>query len=269
VIRSWLLGRKFYCFIGLGGVHDEEPLLARRIGQSFMYALVVIAIGLLFEWQLQQAGINNEHVWQAFNGFVWAIFVLYFILLARLVHHRWRFVRENGLLLLIIVLGLPFLFNDAVLMGAIEQFRPVLAVLLMIPALRLLFVFFVDGRLLTSLYGAFVIVVFFGVLVAGVDPNIKTAWDGIWWAIATVSTVGYGDVVPVTLLGRAIGGVLVILGLGVFVVITANFLALILREGVHRKTPQAHPDEIKLLLAEIQSIQKSIKALQQCRDEKS
>ena len=73
------------------------------------------------------------------------------------------------------------------------------------------------------------IVGFFGLLVSGTDPNIKTAGDGLWWALATVSTVGYGDVVPTSILGRCIGAVLVMVGLGVFVVITANFLGIMWR----------------------------------------
>ena len=37
-----------------------------------------------------------------------------------------------------------------------------------------------------------------------------------WWALATLTTVGYGDVVPVTPLGKVLGGVVMLLGLGMF-----------------------------------------------------
>lgn len=40
--------------------------------------------------------------------------------------------------------------------------------------------------------------------------------SAMWWALATLTTVGYGDVVPVTTLGRAIGGLVMIFGLGMF-----------------------------------------------------
>jgi len=40
--------------------------------------------------------------------------------------------------------------------------------------------------------------------------------DALWWGVVTLATVGYGDVVPVTGLGRVLGGITVILGLGMF-----------------------------------------------------
>jgi len=40
--------------------------------------------------------------------------------------------------------------------------------------------------------------------------------DGLWWALSTVSTVGYGDIVPKTTFGRSVGAVLVFFGIGVF-----------------------------------------------------
>jgi voltage-gated potassium channel len=43
-------------------------------------------------------------------------------------------------------------------------------------------------------------------------PNILSAF---WWAIATLTTVGYGDVVPVTGLGKFISGIIALLGIGI------------------------------------------------------
>jgi len=254
-----LTRHNLYIFIGLGGVNKKESRSVRSIGYIFLYVIVFAAMGLLVEWQLQAEGKIDEDALLIFNWVIWLVFVSEFIVLLSLVKGRWRFVRENWLLPIIILLGIPFLLNYSAVMVVLRSLRPFLAVLLMLPALGMIGKFFADGRLLTTLFAALIIVVFIGLLVAGVDPNIENAWDGIWWALATVSTVGYGDVVPTSLLGRLIGGALVVLGLGVFVVITANFLAIVLRKEVTgMKREEIEVAEILREVSEIKESQKEV-----------
>jgi len=56
------------------------------------------------------------------------------------------------------------------------------------------------------------------------DANITSADDALWYSIATMSTVGYGDQYPVTDLGRLIGTLVIVIGVGVFGTLT-GFLA--------------------------------------------
>lgn len=53
------------------------------------------------------------------------------------------------------------------------------------------------------------------------NSNIKTAEDALWWAYATITTVGYGDKFPVTTAGRLIAAVLMTVGVGLFGTFTA------------------------------------------------
>jgi len=46
--------------------------------------------------------------------------------------------------------------------------------------------------------------------------KLGTMFQAMWWAVSTLTTVGYGDVVPVTELGRLFGGIFMIFGIGVF-----------------------------------------------------
>jgi voltage-gated potassium channel len=46
-----------------------------------------------------------------------------------------------------------------------------------------------------------------------VNPSINSMLDGIWWALVTITTVGFGDITPVTLLGRIIGAFLMVSGM--------------------------------------------------------
>ena len=53
--------------------------------------------------------------------------------------------------------------------------------------------------------------------------SIRTFGDALWWAAATLATVGYGDVVPVTVIGRLIAVVLMGCGLALLGAVTGSF----------------------------------------------
>jgi voltage-gated potassium channel len=51
--------------------------------------------------------------------------------------------------------------------------------------------------------------------------DFKTTWDGIWWAVETVTTVGYGDAYPTTVQGQIVAMVVMLFGIGFLSVLTA------------------------------------------------
>ncbi len=81
------------------------------------------------------------------------------------------------------------------------------------------------NELSTTLTASAIVIVMSGVMIAVLEPSIETPWDGIWWAWVTVTTVGYGDVVPETPQGRFFGGLVILLGIALFSMITAAFAA--------------------------------------------
>ena len=60
-----------------------------------------------------------------------------------------------------------------------------------------------------------------------VNETVTTYWDAAWWALCTVSTVGYGDIVPVTNAGRGVGAFLIIVGVTFFVGFMAVLVSVI------------------------------------------
>lgn len=63
----------------------------------------------------------------------------------------------------------------------------------------------------------------FGIVIRIVDPHtFKSIWLAWWWAIQTVTTVGYGDVVPDQAAGKAIAAILMLGGLSFLSVLTAT-----------------------------------------------
>ncbi|KHD84281.1 potassium channel family protein [Heyndrickxia ginsengihumi] len=64
----------------------------------------------------------------------------------------------------------------------------------------------------------------FGFAIHLIEPKtFPTVFDGIWWAVITTATVGYGDLYPVTFLGRMLGILLVLSGAGI---LSAYFVSL-------------------------------------------
>ena len=58
------------------------------------------------------------------------------------------------------------------------------------------------------------------------NPQVGSYGDALWWAICTVSTVGYGDIFPITALGRIIGAFLIIFGVMFFLAFTAGMVSI-------------------------------------------
>lgn len=69
-------------------------------------------------------------------------------------------------------------------------------------------------------------------------PNV---WLGIWWAAQTVSTVGYGDVVPTSVWGRVVAVVTMLLGVGIVSVVTAIITSTFIERARQERQEQAEP----------------------------
>jgi voltage-gated potassium channel len=74
-------------------------------------------------------------------------------------------------------------------------------------------------------------------------PDIGTA---LWWAASTVTTVGYGDVVPASTAGRVVGGALMFVGIGAFAFLTAVAASTIVGGEVGEQEQQIEREERRI-----------------------
>jgi voltage-gated potassium channel len=94
--------------------------------------------------------------------------------------------------------------------------------------------------------------------------TFPTVWLGMWWALQTVTTVGYGDVVPQQGLGRAVSSILLLGGLAFISVITATITSgfVALRE---RRAREAGEDPVMerldAIAARLERLEREVSAL--------
>jgi voltage-gated potassium channel len=155
---------------------------------------------------------------------IWALFVIEYFVKLYLAPERWRYVKTHILDLIIVVVPFfrPFrvarlvrlqvLLRVGVIGGeAVRRTRQVLTH---------------KGFHFVALFVA--ILIFLGaglVTVAEKHAHGATIHDygqGLWWAIVTVTTVGYGDRVPVTPFGQGVAVILMLVGIGLIGVLTAT-----------------------------------------------
>jgi len=122
-----------------------------------------------------------------------------------------------------------------------------------------------NSRRLRTIIGVLTLAIFvFGYIFYIAEPDIKTFGDGIWWALVTVTTVGYGDITPATTLGRFVAGTLMFFGLGLIATVTAIVSAKFVQNYVDHHTN----DDVLEKLQELESEIEKLKALEEDELEK-
>lgn len=193
------------------------------------------------------------------NALIWAAFAADLLYLARQASTVRMFVRERWLEIAIVLLSPPFILPAEV------------ASLRLLRVLRLVRLLAVVGRLHKGSGRALgrqglayigVLAAFFvfvgGVGIHELEPDrAPTVWEGIWWAIVTLTTVGYGDISPSTFEGRALAAVLMVSGLAVVGALAGSIGALFLGGEIG---PSKTDQQLDAVQAELQAIRSMLEA---------
>ncbi|HEY93977.1 MAG TPA: potassium channel family protein [Dehalococcoidia bacterium] len=214
----------------------ELPLLI------LSFAMIPLLVGPFF-WHLSP---EEESVFVALDVFVWALFAVDLIIKIVVTPKRLPYIKRHWLEVLVVVV--PF-------------FRP----------LRILRIFlfgsraWVGARRLVNIdfllvYGIGLVIISATIVATvegGEGASIHSFTDALWWAVVTITTVGYGDMVPVTVAGRAIAFVLMLGGIAFFSGVTANLASFLV------KGSDDSDDKILKLADEIKELKQEIAKLRQ------
>ena len=157
---------------------------------------------------------------------------------------RWKFVSSPlGLIDLLAVLPfwLAFLLPLDLRVLLVFRMGRFLKLARYSPAMRSLLDALYNER--RALFGCFVILIGATLLAASIMHVIErhaqpdkfgTIPDAMWWAIVTLGTIGYGDVVPVTALGRVVAAITIFVGL-IMVALPIGIVATAFADEIHRR----------------------------------
>ncbi|MBL4760361.1 MAG: potassium channel family protein [Mariprofundaceae bacterium] len=184
-----------------------------------------------------------------------ACFFIFFVWRWLISMDRHTYLKDNWLdLALIVLLASPLL-----------RIFTALRVLRILPALRLGVLFRANRKkilnflivsqdsLPAAMAMIFGVVFIFGMSVFLLEQNVNPQFgrisDGLWWAFVTLTTVGYGDIVPITDAGRIVGVFTMIFGITIYSLMIANLTYFVEEQGRKRKAEEervsAHERETK------------------------
>jgi len=112
-----------------------------------------------------------------------------------------------------------------------------------------------------SLALCLVIMLFGGAGFWVLEPQVITFQDGLWLAFTTAATVGYGDMVPNTHMGRVFAALMVLLGLSVLSLVTASLAAIFVEQEVEEEVHAGERQIERELMHEIRVLREQVQAL--------
>ncbi len=187
-------------------------------------AVVTIPLTLLGEG-------NPAEKWvQIADWTVWVVFLLEYVAMVTVSSERTAYVKRHPLNLVVIVCsypGLPVIFG-LIRLARLARFLRLLRLMTVtaraIEALRII----VWRRSVVCVAGVSTLIILAGgTSLTLLEPQtVKGGFgDGVWWAIVTAATVGYGDIAPTSLVGRLIAVVLMLSGVGLVSTLAASITA--------------------------------------------
>jgi voltage-gated potassium channel len=240
----------------MAGVEDDarppyRELPSGRIEHRAEPVVLVLALLVIPAIVLEEASAAwLRSLALALNVVIWFGFALELAFVLRVSSHRRQTLRAHWLDAAIVVLSVPVM--PAFLQGA--------RALRLLRLLRFVRLALFGGRAIAAARNLFspsglryvsllvlLLIVISGAALTAVEAdneNVDSIEDGIWWAVTTVTTVGYGDVIPETRGGRAIAAVVMFLGIGFVAILTATVAATFVKQD-------EKPDELHDALREI------------------
>lgn len=214
----------FKTLLGIAGVNHLESDYAIKIGHRFEWLVLVALFAVFIQLVMFYSGQPIEFIW--FSHVIWSIFALELAVNLFNVRDKLRYLHENWMSVLIVLVAFPLIDWGGDWALIIRSLRLILF-------LRFVAGFFQNALTILRRNRFGQILLAFSFIIVGASGMFayiedRSFIDGAWYAIVTITTVGYGDVVPTTDTGRIFGVVLILFGVVFFSLVSANIAAFLI-----------------------------------------
>lgn len=221
--------------LGFGGVSRDENPKAKRWAKRLEWPMLFLALWILVDWYMRSHGHGSEYGRYFTDWVIWLGFLIELSVMLMVVTDRKRYLKENWMSIVIIIGGLPAIWGaHAFYAGAVRTLRLLVMFGILFKISRDIRAILARHHLGITLLICFVFLVISGMVISVLDPAFDGPIDGIWWAWVTITTVGYGDIVPSTNEGRLFGGILILIGISMFSLLTASFSVFFIEKDEHQ-----------------------------------
>jgi len=230
---------------------ERRRQLADRIERATRLPMVLLSIVFLFAVAIPElipVPPDVDEMLEGVNWLIWAIFAFELGLMTYLAPNRWQYLRSHWIDVLTVVV--PFLRPFRLLRIVVVSMR------LWTEARVLIYQRTFSTVAMTSIVSGLSAATLMYVVERNGDGPIQTYPDALWWAAATITTVGYGDVFPKTPAGRGIAFLLMLIGISVFGVLTARVAALF----VEASDEDHHGKKLDDVLARLDRLERELAA---------
>jgi voltage-gated potassium channel len=212
---------------------------AQTIQKALYWAAVLAAIATIPVVLAEQEG-HTGILFDTANWTLWSVFAVEYGVGLAVARDRWHYFRTNPFGLAIVVLSFP-------LLPSILGFARLARLVNLLRLMRLLVASARGVRVLGTALGrrglgylailTVILILAAGAVMSILEPDTVKGgfWAGVWWATATVSTVGYGDISPTTPGGRLIAVVLMVVGIGLASTLAAAVAAYFVKTDSERE----------------------------------
>jgi voltage-gated potassium channel len=202
----------------------------QKVEKFFEVPVMISVLMLIPVLIIEYSSQSLDSVALFLNWGIWIVFLLEYTILFYFSENKLEYIKTHKIELFIVIFSFPIVPEGLQstgflrfarlprLLNALRFFR--LAALLGKFGSTVKSIFNSKG-LRFIVYATIGIVLFFGFLFYVSEPDVNSYSDGLWWALVTITTVGYGDITPLTNLGRIVASALMIMGIGFIATITA------------------------------------------------